>query len=103
MNIQQLKNILNHNNHITTVGDEGGFAPTLSKNEQAIEFILQAIEKAKFIPGEDVSICLDVAANELFKDNKYAVSSSKFISSEETICHARTAPAASPAASRSRP
>ena len=83
--IQQLKNILNHNNHITTVGDEGGFAPTLSKNEQAIEFILKAIEKAKFIPGEDVSICLDVAANELFKDKKYAVSSSKFISSEETI------------------
>jgi len=83
--IQQLKNILNNNNHITTVGDEGGFAPSLSNNEQAIEFILKAIEKAKFIPGEDVSICLDVAANELFKDKKYAVSSSKFISSEETI------------------
>jgi enolase len=83
--IQQLKNILNDNNHATTVGDEGGFAPSLSTNEQAIEFILKAIEKAKFIPGEDVSICLDVAANELFKDNKYAVSSSKFISSKETI------------------
>ncbi|MDP7196767.1 MAG: phosphopyruvate hydratase [SAR202 cluster bacterium] len=83
--IQQLKNILNNNNHITTVGDEGGFAPSLSNNEQAIEFILKAIEKAKFIPGEDVSICLDVAANELFKDKKYAVKSSKFISAEETI------------------
>jgi len=83
--IQQLKNILNDNNHATTVGDEGGFAPSLSNNEQAIEFILKSIEKAKFIPGEDVSICLDVAANELFKDKKYAVTSSKFISSEETI------------------
>jgi len=83
--IQELKNILNNKNHITTLGDEGGFAPSLSNNEEAIEFILKAIEKAGFKPGKEVSICLDIAANELYKDKKYAVNSSKFASSEETI------------------
>ena len=83
--IQQLKSILNNKNHITMLGDEGGFAPSLSTNEEAIEFILKAIEKAGFKPGKDVSICLDIAANELYKDKKYSVNSSKFVSSEETI------------------
>ena len=72
-------------NLATTLGDEGGVAPSLSNNEEAIEFILQAIEKAGFNAGKDVSICLDVAANELFKDKKYAVNSSKFMSSDKTI------------------
>ena len=69
----------------TTLGDEGGFAPSLTNNEEAIEFILNAIDKAGFKVGTDISICLDVAANELFKDKKYAVNSSKFISPEKTI------------------
>tara|TARA_B100001029_G_C15039643_1_gene442666 strand:- start:192 stop:1391 length:1200 start_codon:yes stop_codon:yes gene_type:complete len=51
----------------TNVGDEGGFAPNLETNQQAIEIILKAIEKSGFKPGEDISICLDVAANELKK------------------------------------
>ena len=68
----------------TNLGDEGGFAPSLSNNEEAIEFILKAIDNAGFKAGEDVTICLDIAANELFKDNKYAINSTKFISPEKT-------------------
>ena len=83
--IQKLKTILINKNFSTTVGDEGGFAPSLSTNEEAIEYILEAVEKAGFKPGQDISICLDIAANELFKDKQYAVESSKFISPEKTI------------------
>ena len=67
------------------MGDEGGFAPALNKNEEAIEFILESIEKTGFKPGEDISICLDVASNELYKDGKYSVQSSKFETTENTI------------------
>ena len=83
--IQKLKVIIQKKNFSTNLGDEGGFAPSLSSNEEAIELILQAIENAGFIPGNEVSICLDVAANELFKDKKYSINSSKFISAEKTI------------------
>ena len=83
--IQKLKSFLSGKNFSTNVGDEGGFAPALSNNEQAIEFILTAIEKAGFKAGIDISLCLDVAANELFKEKKYAINSSKLISSEKTI------------------
>ena len=83
--IQKLKILISRKNLPTTLGDEGGFAPSLSNNEEAIEFILEAIEKAGLKAGTDVSICLDVAANELFKDKKYAINSSKFISPDKTI------------------
>ena len=83
--IQKLKMLLNHKNLSTTVGDEGGFAPELNKNEEAIEFILESIEKTGFKPGEDISICLDVASNELYKDGNYSVRSSKFETTENTI------------------
>lgn len=55
----------------TAVGDEGGFAPNLQSNEEAIQVIIEAIEKAGYKPGEDVVIALDVAATELFEDGKY--------------------------------
>jgi len=61
--IQNLKGMLDN----TNVGDEGGFAPNLENNEEAIELIIKAIKKSGFRPGEDISICLDVAANELSK------------------------------------
>jgi len=61
--IQNLKSMLD----TTNVGDEGGFAPNLQSNEEAITIIIKAIEKSGFIPGKDISICLDVAANELDK------------------------------------
>ena len=60
-----LKKVLNQKQLNTAVGDEGGFAPSLKSDEQAIEFIIQSIESAGFVPGKDISICLDVAANEL--------------------------------------
>ena len=83
--IQKLKMLLSQKNLSTTVGDEGGFAPELNKNEEAIEFILESIEKTGFKAGEDISICLDVASNELYKDGKYSVQSSKFETTENTI------------------
>ena len=83
--IQNLKTLINNKNLSISVGDEGGFAPALNKNEEAIEFILKSIEKAGFKPGEDVSICLDVASNELHKDGKYSIKSSKFETVENTI------------------
>ncbi len=66
-----LKKILQDENHTTTVGDEGGFAPNLKKDEEAIELILKAIEKAGYIPEEQVAIALDTASSELFSDGKY--------------------------------
>ena len=83
--IQKLRFLIDKKNLSTNLGDEGGFAPSLSNNEEAIELILTSIEKAGFKPGTEVSICLDVAANELYKEKKYAVSSPKFISSNKTI------------------
>ena len=83
--IKKLKFLLDSKNLSTTLGDEGGFAPSLPNNEEAIELILEAINKSGFRAGTDISVCLDVAANELFKDKKYAVNSSKFISSDKTI------------------
>jgi len=83
--IQKLKTLIRKNNFSTNLGDEGGFAPSMSNNEEAIEFILKAIENAGFNPGKEVSICLDVAANEIFRDKKYSINSSKYISTQKTI------------------
>ena len=65
--IQNLKKNLENKNISTSVGDEGGFAPSLASDEEAIEIIMKSISLAGFKPGEDISICLDVAANELKK------------------------------------
>ena len=65
--IQKLKKNLEKINISTSVGDEGGFAPSLKSDEEAIEFIIKSIENAGFDPGKDISICLDIAANELKK------------------------------------
>lgn len=65
-----LKKILQESKHITSIGDEGGFAPNLSNNAEPIEIILQAIEKAGYKPLEDIAIALDVASSELFNENK---------------------------------
>ena len=68
--IQNLKKIINKRGFSTSVGDEGGFAPMISKNEEALNMIVQAIKKSGFKNGKQISICLDVAANELYKKNK---------------------------------
>ena len=83
--IQNLKKIMQNKNMSLSVGDEGGFAPMISKNEDALKLIYQAIKKSGFKNGKDISICLDVAANELFKNNKYSIHSKKYISKKNSI------------------
>ncbi|MDQ3014254.1 MAG: phosphopyruvate hydratase [bacterium] len=81
-----LKKILASRGLNTSVGDEGGFAPSLPKNEAAIEVILEAIEKAGYKPGKDIGIALDAAASELYKDGKYHLETEgKILSSEEMV------------------
>ena len=65
---QSLKTVLKSHGYVTLVGDEGGFAPALKANNEAVELILEAIEKAGYKPGEDVAIALDPAASELFDE-----------------------------------
>jgi enolase 1/2/3 len=66
-----LKKILKEHGYSTSVGDEGGFAPSLKSNEEAIELILEAIEAAGFSAGQDIALALDPAASEMFQDGKY--------------------------------
>ncbi len=66
-----LKKVLKNKGYNTSVGDEGGFAPNLKSNEEAVETILEAIEKAGYRAGKDVLLALDVAASELYSDGKY--------------------------------
>jgi len=83
--IQNLKVLIKKRNLSISVGDEGGFAPMISKNEDALDLIVTSIKKSGFKNGKDVSICIDVAANELFKNNKYSIHSKKFQSVERSI------------------
>jgi enolase len=82
-----LKKVLNGKGYSTAVGDEGGFAPDLKSNDEAVELILEAISKAGYKPGEDISICLDPAASEMWDDGKYILfkSTKKAITSQELI------------------
>ncbi len=84
-----LKSILAAKGHSTSLGDEGGFAPNLSSNEEPIEVIMEAIEKAGYKPGEEVAIALDVAASELVtEDGKYRLDSeSRTVTSQELVAY----------------
>ncbi|MCF6179082.1 MAG: phosphopyruvate hydratase [Geopsychrobacter sp.] len=66
-----LKKVLKERGYNTSVGDEGGFAPDLKSNEEALQVIVEAIKAAGYIPGEDVLLALDVAASEIYEDGKY--------------------------------
>ena len=66
-----LRSILKKKGHVTSVGDEGGFAPNLSSHEEALELIIEAIKQAGFEPGRDLSLALDCAASELYVDGHY--------------------------------
>jgi enolase len=70
---QALKKVLKDKGFNTNVGDEGGFAPSLSSNREAVEVVLAAIEKAGYKPGKDCFIALDPASSEFYKDNKYVL------------------------------
>ncbi len=83
--INTLKAIIKQRGESTSVGDEGGFAPMINDNEDALKLIVKAIQKSGFKNGKDISICLDVAANELFKNKKYSIHSKQFINSDKTI------------------
>jgi enolase len=79
-----LKGVL-HDRHLSTaVGDEGGFAPDLASNEEAIKVLMEAIEKAGYVPGEQIAIAMDPAVSELFKDGAYVLAGEgKTLSSAE--------------------
>lgn len=81
-----LKKILSSKGLSTSVGDEGGFAPSLPSNESAIELIIEAITKAGYKPGKDIAIAIDSAASEFYKDGKYHLATEgKILSSNEMI------------------
>jgi enolase len=83
-----LKKILAERELGTSVGDEGGFAPSLPSNSAAIEIVLEAIKKAGYVAGKDISIAIDAAASELYKDGKYYLKTeNKILSSEEMVAY----------------
>lgn len=84
-----LKSVLKKKGYSTNVGDEGGFAPDIQSNEEAIETVLQAIEAAGYKPGEQIGIALDAASSEMFKNGMYKFykSSQKEISSDEMVAY----------------
>jgi enolase len=80
---QTLKKMLDREGLSTTVGDEGGFAPSLPNNEAAIQWILRAVEEAGYLAGSDVLLGLDCAASEFFRDGKYRFESEKLAYSSQ--------------------
>ncbi|MBI2303486.1 MAG: phosphopyruvate hydratase [Chloroflexi bacterium] len=68
-----LRSVLKERGHLTSVGDEGGYAPSLASNEEAVETIIQAIQRAGYRPGEDCFVALDPAASELYREGKYVL------------------------------
>ena len=83
--INNLREIIERKGLSTSVGDEGGFAPMINNNDQALDLIVTAIKNAGLKNGKDVSICLDVAANELYKNKKYSIHSKNYISIDQSI------------------
>lgn len=79
-----LKKVLNEKGYFTGVGDEGGFAPNLSSNKEGFDLIIEAINKSGYTPGKDVSIAIDVAASEFYKDGKYHIDN-KDLTTDELI------------------
>ncbi len=79
-----LKSVLTEKGYSTNVGDEGGFAPSLKSHEEALDLILSAIEKAGYKPGQDISISLDAAASEFYKDGSYKMQGKSY-SSEDMV------------------
>ena len=83
--INNLREMIKNKGLSTSVGDEGGFAPMIDSNEKALDLVVAAIKKSGFKNGKDVSICLDVAANELIKKDKYSIHSKQYISADQSI------------------
>ena len=81
---QTLKNTLKQDGYSTSVGDEGGFAPKLGNIEKALDYIVEAIKKSNYIPGENVFLALDCAASEFYDGNNYTINNKK-LTKEELI------------------
>lgn len=88
----ELKKVLKKKGYSTNVGDEGGFAPDIQSNEEAIETVLQAIESAGFKAGKEIGIALDAASSEMYKNGKYIFykSSKKELSADEMVEYWKT-------------
>ena len=81
-----LKNVLKEKGLVTSVGDEGGFAPDLNSNSEGFELIMEAIQKAGYTPGKDVCMAIDVAASEFYQDGKYhLVGEGRTLTTDELI------------------
>mgnify|MGYP001433070887 FL=1 len=85
-----LKKTLEEKNLNTSVGDEGGFAPNLETPESALDLIMESIEKAGYKPGEEVNLCLDVAATEFYSESIYKINGKPDLSSSEMINYLKT-------------
>tara|TARA_Y100000591_G_scaffold331744_1_gene366626 strand:+ start:699 stop:1955 length:1257 start_codon:yes stop_codon:yes gene_type:complete len=83
--INKLRKLLKKMGHSTSVGDEGGFAPMINDNESALKLIVKAINLSGFKNGKDIVICLDIAANELIKNNKYSIHSKRYTNVDNSI------------------
>ena len=83
--INKLRELLKKMGHSTSVGDEGGFAPMINDNENALKLIVKAINLSGFKNGKDIVICLDIAANELIKNNKYSIHSKRYTNVNNSI------------------
>lgn len=88
-----LKKVLHDRGLSTAIGDEGGFAPNLASNEEAVTLLIEAIEKAGFTPGEDIAIALDAASTEFYRDGNYVLagegrtlSPSEMVAYFESLC-----------------
>ena len=82
---QALKELLKENGLSVAVGDEGGFAPDLESNEQAMQFVMEAIERAGYIPGEQIALALDVAASELGTEGNYHIADREGLTAQDLI------------------
>jgi enolase len=83
---QSLKKLLQEGGHNTSVGDEGGFAPNLASTEDAIGYVMRAIEKAGYAPGDEVALAIDAASTEFFKNGKYNLAGEgKILSPDEMV------------------
>jgi enolase len=83
-----LKKILAADGHVTSVGDEGGFAPNLKDHDEAFKYIIKAIEEAGYRPGDEISLAIDAAASEFYKNGKYVLGGEKrTMSSDEMVAY----------------
>ncbi len=81
-----LKKLLAKDGHVTSVGDEGGFAPNLESHDMAFQYIMRAIEEAGYVPGQDIALAIDAAASEFYKDGKYVLKGEgKSLTSSEMV------------------